>query len=39
MNQDAFAAATIPEITQAFRGYGNQINNSDEGDKAIRNVV
>ena len=39
MNKDAFAAATIPEIKQAFRDYGYQINNSDEWDKASRNVV
>ena len=39
MNQDAFAAATIPEIKQAFRDYGYQINDSDEWDKASRNVV
>lgn len=39
MNQDEFAAATIPDIKQAFRDYGYQINNSDEWDKASRNVV
>ena len=39
MHQDAFAAATIPEIKQAFRDYGYQINDSDEWDKASRNVV
>ena len=39
MNRDAFAAATIPEIKQAFRDYGYQINDSDEWDKASRNVV
>jgi len=39
MNQNAFAASTIPEIKQAFRDYGYQINNSDEWDKASRNVV
>ena len=39
MNQDTFATATIPEIKQAFRDYGYQINNSDEWDKASRNVV
>ena len=39
MNQDAFAAATIPEIKQAFRDYGYQINDSAEWDKASRNVV
>ena len=39
MNQDAFAAATIPEIKQAFRDYGYQINNTDEWDKASRNVL
>ena len=39
MNQDAFAAATIPEIKQAFRDYGYQINDSAEWDKASRDVV
>ncbi len=39
MNKDAFAAATIPEIKQAFRDYGYQINDSDEWDKASRNVI
>ena len=39
MHQDAFAAATIPEIKQAFRDYGYQINDRDEWDKASRNVV
>jgi len=39
MNQDEFAMATIPEIKQAFRDYGYQINNSDEWNKASRDVV
>lgn len=39
MTQDAFAAATIPEIKQAFRDYGYQINDSNEWDKASRDVV
>ncbi|MFZ2842713.1 N-acetylmuramoyl-L-alanine amidase [Psychrobacter sp.] len=39
MHQDTFAAATIPEVKQAFRDYGYQINDSDEWDKASRNVV
>jgi len=39
MNQNEFAAVTIPEIKQAFRNYGYQINNSDEWDKASRDVV
>ena len=39
MHQDAFAAATIPEIKQSFRDYGYQINDRDEWDKASRNVV
>ena len=39
MHQDEFVAATIPEIKQAFREYGYQINDSDEWDKASRNVV
>ena len=39
MHQDTFAAATIPEIKQALRDYGYQINNTDEWDKASRNVL
>ena len=39
MNQNVFAATTIPEIKQAFRDYGYQINDSNEWDKASRNVV
>ncbi|MDE4454433.1 N-acetylmuramoyl-L-alanine amidase [Psychrobacter sp. DAB_AL62B] len=39
MSQDEFAAATIPEIKQAFRDYGYQINDSDEWDKASRDVI
>lgn len=39
MHQDAFAAATIPEIKQAFREYGYQINDTDAWDKASRDVV
>ncbi len=39
MHEDAFAAATIPEIKQAFRDYGYQINDSDKWDKASRNVI
>lgn len=39
MHPDAFAAATIPEIKQAFRDYGYQINDSDEWDKASRDVI
>lgn len=39
MNQDAFAAATIPEIKQAFSRYGYQINDTNEWDKASRDVV
>ena len=39
MHQDEFAATTIPEIKQAFRDYGYQINDSDEWDKASRDVV
>ncbi|MBE0445788.1 N-acetylmuramoyl-L-alanine amidase [Psychrobacter sp. FME5] len=38
-NQDEFTAATIPEIKQAFRDYGYQINDSDEWDKASRDVI
>ena len=39
MHQDEFAAATIPEIKQAFRDYGYKINDSDEWDRASRDVV
>ncbi|WP_372845095.1 N-acetylmuramoyl-L-alanine amidase [Psychrobacter sp.] len=39
MNEQDFAAATIPEIKQAFRDYGYQINDTDAWDKASRNVV
>ncbi|OXL24630.1 N-acetylmuramoyl-L-alanine amidase [Psychrobacter sp. DAB_AL32B] len=39
MSQDEFAAATIPEIKQAFRDYGYQLNNSDEWDKKSRDVI
>ena len=39
MNQKDFDAATIPEIKQAFRDYGYQINDTDEWDKASRDVV
>ena len=39
MHPDAFAAATIPEIKQAFRDYGYQINDTDAWDKASRDVV
>ena len=33
------ATPTIPEIKQAFRDYGYQINSTDEWDKASRDVV
>lgn len=39
MNEQDFTAATIPEIKQAFRDYGYQINDTDAWDKASRNVV
>ncbi|MGM8887536.1 N-acetylmuramoyl-L-alanine amidase, partial [Psychrobacter sp. 1U2] len=39
MNQNEFATATIHEIKQEFRDYGYQINNSDEWDKASRDMV
>ena len=39
MHQETFAAATIPEIKQAFRDYGYQINDTNAWDKASRNVV
>ena len=39
MNQKDFDAATILEIKQAFRDYGYQINDTDEWDKASRDVV
>ena len=38
-HQEEFSAATIPEIKQAFRDYGYQINDTDAWDKASRNVV
>ncbi len=39
LNQDGFASATIPEIKQAFRKYGYQINDTDTWDKASRDVI
>lgn len=39
VNQQDFTAASIPEIKQAFRDYGYQINDTDAWDKASRNVV
>jgi len=39
INQGGVASATIPEIKQAFRKYGYQINDTDTWDKASRNVV
>lgn len=39
MDQQAFEAATIPEIKQAFRDYGYQINDTDEWDKSSRDVI
>lgn len=39
MNKDAFESATTPEIKQALREYGYRINNSDEWDKASRDVI
>ena len=39
MNQKEFDTATIPEIKQAFRRYGYQINDSNEWDKASRDVI
>ena len=39
INQVPLATPTIPEIKQAFRDYGYQINDSDEWDKASRDVV
>lgn len=39
MHQKDFDAATIPEIKQAFRDYGYQINDSNEWDKASRDVI
>lgn len=39
MDIEAFATATIPEIKQQLRDYGYQINDSDEWDKASRDVV
>ena len=39
MNQEDFDATTIPEIKQAFRDYGYQINDIDAWDKASRDVI
>ena len=39
MDTNAFASATIHQIKQALRDYGYQLNDSDEWDKASRNVV
>ena len=39
MHPGTFAAATIPEMKQAFRDYGYQINDTNEWDKASRDVV
>ena len=39
MNQKDFDTATIPDIKQAFRDYGYQINDSDEWDNASRDVI
>ena len=39
MLQNEFDDATIPEIKQAFREYGYQINDSDEWDKPSRDVI
>ncbi|WP_286741195.1 N-acetylmuramoyl-L-alanine amidase [Psychrobacter sp. UBA3068] len=39
LNQEAFESATIPEIKQAFRQYGYQINDTDTWDEASRDVI
>ena len=39
INKNEFASATIPDIKQEFRNYGYQINDSNEWDKASRDVV
>ena len=39
INEVALAMPTIPEIKQQLRNYGYQINDSDEWDKASRDVV
>ncbi len=39
MNQNEFESATVQEMKQAFRNYGYQINDSDEWDKASRDVI
>ncbi|TXD96967.1 N-acetylmuramoyl-L-alanine amidase [Psychrobacter frigidicola] len=39
MKQDEFDTATIPEIKQEFRKYGYRINDSDDWDKASRDVI
>lgn len=38
-NEIELATPTIPEIKQQFRNYGYQINDSDEWDKASRDVI
>lgn len=39
MNQEAFDAATVQDIKQAFKKYGYQINDTDEWDKASHDVI
>lgn len=39
MNQDEFDSASVEEIKREFREYGYRINDSDEWDKASRNVI
>lgn len=39
MNRRTLVAPSVQEIKQAFRKYGYQINNSDEWDKASRDVI
>ena len=39
MNRRTLVAPSVQEIKQAFRDYGYQINDSDEWDKASRDVV
>ncbi|MGM8870255.1 N-acetylmuramoyl-L-alanine amidase [Psychrobacter sp. 2Y5] len=39
IDQVLLATPTIPEVKQAFRDYGYQINSTDEWDKASRDVI
>ena len=39
IDQTKLATPTIPEVKQAFRDYGYQINTTDEWDKSSRDVI